>query len=189
MPQYGWVLDYKRCIECRACEAACKQWNGLETGIRFRQVRVYETGQFPKVQSHALSLACNHCDNPLCLKVCPTKSIFRHAATGAILINQETCVGCELCSEFCPYGALQINTKTRKMSKCTMCVDRLEQNLQPACVTLCPTGALQFGRWEQVQNRGTDRAPNFPNPATTRPSIRFIDPGWPKADGNEEVKS
>lgn len=75
------------------------------------------------------------------------------------------------------------------MSKCTMCSDRLEQNLQPACVTLCPTGALQFGRWEEMQNRGTDRAPNFPNPATTKPSIRFIDPGWPKAAGSEEVKS
>lgn len=189
MPQYGWVLDYKRCIECRACEAACKQWNGLETGIRFRRVRIYESGQYPKVQSQALSLACNHCENPLCLKACPTKSMYRHPATGAVLIQQETCIGCGLCSDFCPYGAPQLNTKTMKMSKCTMCSDRLEQGLDPACVTLCPTGALQFGRWEDVENQGTDRAPNFPNPATTQPSIRFINPSWTGANGTEEVKA
>lgn len=189
MPQYGWLLDYKRCIECRACEAACKQWNGLETGIRFRQVRTFETGQFPKVQTQALSLACNHCDNPFCLKVCPTKSIYRHAGTGAVLIKQETCIGCGLCSEFCPYDAPQLNTKTQKMTKCTMCVDRLDQKLQPACVTLCPTGALQFGPWDQIQNHGAERAPNFKDPGATRPAIRFADPTWPGHGGPREVEA
>jgi len=182
MPKYGWVVDSKKCIECRACEAACKQWNGVETGLgmRYRLVRTYETGSFPNVSMTALSLACNHCGNPLCLKACPTKAMYRHESTGAVLINAELCVGCRFCEEFCPYGAPQFNAQTHKMEKCTMCFDRLEQGLEPACVALCPTGAIRLEKWEDIEALGADRVANFPNPITTQPSIRFITEGFPQ---------
>ncbi len=64
MAKYGWLFDVKRCIECRACESACKQWNGVETGInvRYRRVTVSETGKYPDIKTQAVSHACNHCE-------------------------------------------------------------------------------------------------------------------------------
>lgn len=185
MPQYGWLLDYKRCIECRACEAACKQWNNLEPGIQFRKVRTYATGSFPNVRSLALSLACNHCDRPLCLLACPVKAIYRRQQNGAVIIDQEKCVGCRFCQKFCPYGAPVFNERTGKMMKCTMCYDRLEMGLQPACATLCPTGALQFHEWDRIRDYGSSEAEHFPTPRTTQPRIRFGDRQWrqPAASG------
>ena len=178
MPQYGWLLDEKRCIECRACESACKQWNGLEPGIQFRKVRTFEKGKYPSVKTQALSWACNHCDRPYCLLVCPTQAIYRRAEDGAVLIDAEKCVGCRFCQLFCPYDAPVFNPKTKKMMKCTMCVDRLDAGLKPACATLCPTGALQFVEWESVKDAHNVEAENFPAPSSTRPRIRFVDSTW-----------
>jgi anaerobic dimethyl sulfoxide reductase subunit B (iron-sulfur subunit) len=179
MPQYGWLFDAKRCIECRACEAACKQWNGLDTGVQFRKVRVKEMGRWPNVRTQAISFACNHCDNPLCLRACPVKAMYRREEDGAVIIDQNKCVGCRLCEKFCPYGAPAFNEKTGKMMKCTMCYDRLEMGLQPACATVCPTGALQFKPWDEIAGTGADVIENFNPPETTRPRIRFITTGWP----------
>jgi len=178
MARYAWLLDYKRCIECRACEAACKQWNGLDTGVKFRQVRTYETGKFPSVRTQALSIACNHCDNPLCLVVCPVKAISRREKDGAIIIDQQKCVGCKYCQGFCPYGAPVFDAKSGKMTKCTMCFDRLDAGLEPACATVCPTGALRFVPWDDAEAAGVSEAENFPTPRTTQPRIRFVSPSW-----------
>lgn len=183
MPAYGWLLDPKRCIECRACEVACKQWNGLPTGInvRYRRVELQEYGKFPEVRVQALSLACNHCDNPLCLKACPVKAIWRRDEDGAVLIDQERCVGCRFCEQFCPYDAPQFNVQLRKMQKCTMCYDRIAMGLEPACSATCPTGALKWGEWERIRNLGVAQIEGFKSPSTTRPRIRFVAGGWRQA--------
>lgn len=182
MDTYGWLLDPKRCIECRACEAACKQWNQVETGgnIRLRLVRLEEQGRFPNVRVLALSLACNHCENPNCVKACPVKALYRRE-DGIVVQDRDKCTGCGECAAFCPYGAPQVDfTKTeRKMRKCDMCAERIEQDLQPACATLCPTGALQWGKWSEIQDAGSAAIDGFTNPAYTRPHIRFLSPAWP----------
>ncbi len=187
MPAYGWLLDPKRCIECRACEVACKQWNGVSTDInvRYRRVHVIEYGQFPDVRVQALSLACNHCDNPLCLKACPVKAIWRRDEDGAVLIDQERCVGCRFCEQFCPYDAPQFNMQLRKMQKCTMCYDRIAIGFEPACSSVCPTGALRWGEWDQIRGQGVSQVPGFKSPSTTRPRIRFVAEGWKQAKGSQ----
>lgn len=175
MKLYGWLLDIKRCIECRACEVACKQWNGVEigVGVRRREVRVKEYGVFPAVRQQAVSGACNHCDNAWCMKACPVKAISR-GPNGEVLIDQDACVGCQQCAAFCPYGAPRFNVRLKKMDKCTMCPDRIEAGLEPACATLCPTGALQWGPWEEIQKKGVAQIEGFANPRQTWPRIRFI---------------
>lgn len=180
MESYGWLLDAKRCIECRACESACKQWNKVEigVGVRRRQVRIYEMGTFPVVRQQALSGGCNHCENAWCMKVCPVKAISRRE-DGIILIDQDKCVGCQQCAAFCPYGAPQFNLRTRKMDKCTMCADRVDAGLQPACATLCPTGALQWGKWSEISAQGSMTTDNFINPKQTLPKIRFVNDAYP----------
>lgn len=181
METYGWLLDPKKCIECRACESACKQWNNVETGVgvRYRRVLVREMGVFPQVRMQALSMACNHCDEAWCMQVCPTKAIFRRPQDGLVLIDPEKCVGCGLCASFCPYRAPQFNTRTRKMEKCTGCYDRIETGLQPACAAICPTGALKWGKWSEISAAGTATTENFANPNQTKPHIRFINDPYP----------
>jgi anaerobic dimethyl sulfoxide reductase subunit B len=180
MPTYGWLLDYKRCIECRACESACKQWNGVDTGVnvRFRRVNVREAGRYPKVTTVALSLACNHCEDPACLKVCLGKAISRRA-DGIVVIDSAKCIGCRQCENFCPYQVPDYNPLKNKVEKCTMCADRIDQNLQPACATVCPTGALQWGSWDEIQAKGAGRVDSFTDPVYTRPHIRFVTEAWP----------
>jgi anaerobic dimethyl sulfoxide reductase subunit B len=177
MSTYGWLLDPKRCIECRACETACKQWNQTPTGVRYRRVRVVETGKGAAVTVTALSISCNHCEAATCIKVCPAKAISRRA-DGIVVTDGAKCVACRQCEEFCPYGAPQFNEQVRRMMKCTMCSDRIADTLEPACATLCPTGALKWGDWDTLKNAGTDRVTGYASPELTRPRMRFVAAGW-----------
>lgn len=182
METYGWLLDPKRCVECRACESACKQWNGVETGVgvRYRQVKVFETGVFPQVRLQALSGACNHCEIANCMKVCPVKAISRRPEDGTVQIDQSKCLGCQQCAAFCPYQAPQFNKRTARMEKCTGCFDRIEMDLQPACATVCPTGALQWGKWSEIEQKGAVQTANFASPWMTQPRIRFVNDLYPE---------
>jgi anaerobic dimethyl sulfoxide reductase subunit B len=179
MPSYGWLLDPKRCIECRACEVACKQWNNVDIGlnVRYRRVLTSESGRFPNLRTQALSMACNHCERPTCAMACPVKAISRRA-DGTVLIDTNKCVSCRQCENFCPYHAPQFNARTKKMEKCTMCADRIDRGLDPACVAVCPTAALTWGEWSEVSGKGADQVAGFNSPALTRPRIRFVTKGW-----------
>lgn len=181
MESYGWLLDPKRCIECRACETACKQWNQVEigVGIRRRQVRVTETGVFPKVRIVAISAACNHCENAYCMKVCPVKAIWRRTEDGTVQVNQEACLKCRQCASFCPHHAPQFNERTGLMEKCTGCFDRTDAGLEPACATLCPTGALQWGKWSDISKKGSATMDGFLGDYT-KPHIRFVNTPYPE---------
>ena len=178
MSSYGWLLDPKRCIECRACESARKQWNNVETGVnvRYRQVRLREFGVFPQARVQALSIACNHCENAYCVKVCPVKAIYRRE-DGIVAVDANRCVGCHLCGQYCPYSAPQYHAVTRKMQKCTMCFDRIDQGFAPACASACPTGALQWGKWDDVAAKGAASIEGF-SPYQVAPRIRFVTTGW-----------
>jgi Fe-S-cluster-containing dehydrogenase component len=179
MESYGWLLDPKRCIECRACETACKQWNQVEigVGVRYRQVRVSESGTFPKVRMLAISAACNHCEQAYCMKACPPKAISRRA-DGIVLIDQDRCLSCRQCEAFCAHKAPQFNTRNRKMEKCTGCYDRIDAGLAPACATVCPTGALQWGKWSDISKMGSSTMEGFVGEYTI-PHLRFVTTPYP----------
>merc|ERR1712096_183389 len=92
-----------------------------------------------------ISMACNHCDNPVCLKGCPTRAYTKHPEYGAVIQDPEICFGCGYCTWVCPYNAPQLDPIKGQVGKCNMCVDRLEVNLKPACVSACLGNALDFG--------------------------------------------
>lgn len=176
MAKYMFLVDLNYCVSCRACEVACKTWNDVPTdrGIRWRQVVDEEFGEGREVLTYSVSMACNHCNEPACVKACPTGAMYRRSQDGIVLVDQSKCIGCGYCRAACPYGAPQLDPITKKTSKCTMCVDRLAQGMLPACVDTCPTQALQFGEASAMSRRGVRQITRFPDPSYCDPSIRFV---------------
>lgn len=174
--QHGFFFTADNCIGCHACEAACSEKNENPGHIAFRSVGYVEGGCYPDYKRMNISMACNHCDDPVCLKGCPTKAYTKHTEYGAVLQDPETCFGCGYCTWVCPYNAPQLDPIKGQVSKCNMCVDRLEVGLKPACVSACLGNALDFGVIENIpENREEAKVtiPGFPNPEITHPNIRF----------------
>ena len=174
--QHGFYFTADNCIACHACEAACSEKNDLPAHLAFRAVGYVEGGRYPEYTRLNISMACNHCDDPVCLKGCPTRAYTKFAEYGAVLQDPDICFGCGYCTWVCPYNAPQLDTSKGHVSKCNMCVDRLEVGLKPACVAACLAGALDFGVIETTpQNRTSleTQIPGFPSSEITHPNIRF----------------
>lgn len=174
--QHGFHFSADHCIGCHACEAACSEKNDLPAHISFRSVGYLEGGVFPDYRRLNISMACNHCDDPVCLKGCPTRAYTKFAEYGAVLQDPDICFGCGYCTWVCPYNAPQLDPVKGQVSKCNMCVDRLEVGLKPACAAACLGGALDFGVIEaKPENRAEAKLaiPGFPDPSITHPNIRF----------------
>ena len=174
--QHGFYFNADNCISCHACEAACSEKNDLPAHIAFRSVGYLEGGTYPSSTRMNISMACNHCDDPVCLKGCPTRAYTKFAEYGAVLQDPDICFGCGYCTWVCPYNAPQLDPLAGHVSKCNMCVDRLEVGLKPACSTACLAGALDFGVIEtkpEHREQLETRIPGFPTPDITHPNIRF----------------
>ena len=174
--QHGFFFNADNCISCHACEAACSEKNDLPAHIAFRSVGYVEGGTYPAYARMNISMACNHCDDPVCLKGCPTRAYTKFAEYGAVLQDPDICFGCGYCTWVCPYNAPQLDVQAGHVSKCNMCVDRLEAGLKPACAAACLAGALDFGIIEtrpEYRDELETRIPGFPAPEITRPNIRF----------------
>ncbi|MCH9697965.1 MAG: dimethyl sulfoxide reductase anchor subunit [Gammaproteobacteria bacterium] len=174
--QHAFHFTTDNCIGCHACESACSEKNDLPPHLSFRSVGYVEGGTYPDYQRLNISMACNHCDDPVCLKGCPTRAYTKHPEYGAVIQDPDICFGCGYCTWVCPYNAPQLDPVNGQVEKCNMCVDRLEVGLKPACVSACVGNALDFGVVENTpKNREQieTRIPGFPDPSITQPNIRF----------------
>ena len=174
--QHGFYFNADNCIGCHACEAACSEKNDNPAHIAFRSVGFVEGGSYPSYQRINISMACNHCEDPVCLKGCPTRAYTKYTEYGAVLQDPDICFGCGYCTWVCPYNAPQLDPVKGQVSKCNMCVDRLEVGLKPACVSACLGNALNFSVIENVPENRTEcktEIPGFPRTDITRPNIRF----------------
>ncbi len=188
--QIGFLVDTSRCVGCNACRVACQTHNETGPEVNWRQVTVYLQGTFPDVSRHTLSLACNHCAEPACMKVCPANAITKRADDGVVILDTDACNGCERCVPACPYGAPQKLPGRAKVSKCDFCTSQRAQGLPPRCVETCIGGALQFGPVDTFERRAGGRPllreiEGFPDPSLTRPSTRFLAPGRPRRVDDE----
>lgn len=174
--QHAFHFTADNCIGCHACEAACSEKNDLPPHLSFRSVGYVEGGTYPDYARINISMACNHCDDPVCLKGCPTRAYTKHPEYGAVIQDPDICFGCGYCTWVCPYNAPQLDPAAGQVEKCNMCVDRLEVGLKPACVSACVGNALDFGVVENLPS-GREQAeahmPGFPDPSITKPNIRF----------------
>jgi len=161
LPTIAKLIDTSTCIGCKACEVACQEWNDLppETTV---QMGTYQTlpdltenfWNLIKFREHEEDGAlrwlmrkdqCMHCTEPGCLIACPAPGAIVQYTNGIVDFQQDQCIGCGYCMTGCPFNVPKFSQKTRRVYKCTLCVDRVSVGLQPACVKACPTSCLQFG--------------------------------------------
>lgn len=141
----AFVFTPDLCTGCEACRVACGNENAGGRDIGWRQVTTFNPERHAALPTRHLSLACNHCERPACALGCPARAYRRDEITGALLLDEDACIGCRYCSWVCPYDAPRFDEKSGVMSKCTFCAHRLADGLAPACIAACPTGALALG--------------------------------------------
>ncbi len=156
------LIDTSTCIGCKACEVACQEWNDLpaETTV---QIGTYQT--LPDTTPNLWNMIkfnemdaedggvhwllrkdqCMHCAEPGCLKACPAPGAIVQYNNGIVDFQQENCIGCGYCISGCPFNIPKMSKTTKKVYKCTLCVDRVSVGLEPACIKACPTNCLTFG--------------------------------------------
>jgi Fe-S-cluster-containing dehydrogenase component/formate-dependent nitrite reductase membrane component NrfD len=142
--RYGFVIDQNRCIGCHACTVACKEEHQVPLGVFRTWVKYVEKGEYPYTSRHFGVMRCNHCDAAPCVTICPTNALYRRS-DGIIDFDNQRCIGCKSCMQACPYDALYIDPNNNTAAKCNFCAHRVEANLEPACVIVCPTQAILAG--------------------------------------------
>jgi formate dehydrogenase iron-sulfur subunit len=190
-PTYSKLVDISKCIGCKGCEVACKEWNdlGVEPTANFGSIQSHKDlspktwllMRFNEVEIEGnlnwliKKDACLHCEEPGCLFACPAPGAIVQYTNGIVDFNQENCIGCQYCVTGCPFDIPRFDASTRKVSKCNMCVDRVESGLEPACVKTCPTNAISWGSKEDMlaladQKIETLKARGYDNPAVYNPA-------------------
>src|SRR6185437_5525913 len=177
----GFLTDSTLCIGCKACEVACKEWNGIDadgmelSGFSYdntlalghstwRHVKFVEGTPEPGVGGNSpqqvswefSSDVCKHCEVAGCLEACPTGALVR-TEFGGVYLQPDICNGCAYCVVACPFGVVQKNEEDGRAFKCTFCTDRQKAQMEPACAKACPTESIVFGRLPDLREHAKNR--------------------------------
>ena len=144
MSKYIVTQNVADCIGCKACEVHCKDKNDNGEGSFFCKMIEVESHDGPIPKIDFVYMACFHCEKPWCVDACPTGAMQRRDKDGIVFVQESLCVGCKACITACPWGVPQWQEHTGKVDKCDLCKDRIDQGLEPACVTKCTTNCLTF---------------------------------------------
>lgn len=161
------LIDTTKCIGCKACQVACMEWNdtrdeiGENVGVYDNPLDLTENSwtlmRFAEYENSAGDLewlirkdGCMHCEDPGCLKACPSPGAVVQFTNGIVDFQEENCIGCGYCVSGCPFNIPRISKKDNKAYKCTLCSDRVAVGQEPACAKVCPTGAIVFGSKEDM---------------------------------------
>jgi formate dehydrogenase iron-sulfur subunit len=203
----GFFTDTSVCIGCKACEVACKVWNGVpskafgprgpEDGLNFLGQSYDNTGELgadtwrhvafieqkPAAGEDGMrwlmsSDVCKHCTSAACLEVCPTGALFR-TEFGSVVVQEDVCNGCGYCVPACPFGVIDQRREDGRVWKCTLCYDRLRGGMEPACAQACPTKSIQFGDLDDLRARAARRLDSLQGAGVSEARLYGDDP----ADG------
>jgi Fe-S-cluster-containing dehydrogenase component/formate-dependent nitrite reductase membrane component NrfD len=142
--QWAKVIDHTRCIGCHACTTACKSENLVPLSVTRTYVKHVDIGVFPQARRAHQVTRCNQCAHAPCVTACPTAAMFKRA-DGIVDFDKSICIGCKACMAACPYDAIFINPEDHSAEKCNFCAHRIDMQLEPACVVVCPTQAILVG--------------------------------------------
>src|SRR5215217_397625 len=142
--QWAKVIDHTRCIGCHACTTACKSENLVPLSVTRTYVKHVDIGVFPQARRAHQVTRCNQCAHAPCVTACPTTAMFKRP-DGIVDFDKSICIGCKACMAACPYDAIFINPEDHSAEKCNFCAHRIDMQLEPACVVVCPTQAILIG--------------------------------------------
>nr|WP_315259482.1 formate dehydrogenase subunit beta [uncultured Duganella sp.] len=168
------LIDVSKCIGCKACQTACMEWNDLRdevgetTGVYDNPLDMtaqsWTVMRFSEYENTKGDLewlirkdGCMHCEDPGCLKACPSPGAIIQYTNGIVDFHQENCIGCGYCVAGCPFDVPRISKQDNRAYKCTLCSDRVAVGQEPACVKTCPTGAINFGTKEDMKAHADER--------------------------------
>jgi formate dehydrogenase iron-sulfur subunit len=168
------LIDVSKCIGCKACQTACMEWNDLRdevgetTGVYDNPIDLtpqsWTVMRFSEYENPKGDLewlirkdGCMHCEDPGCLKACPSPGAIVQYTNGIVDFHQENCIGCGYCVAGCPFDVPRISKQDSRAYKCTLCSDRVAVGQEPACVKTCPTGAIMFGTKEDMKEHAEER--------------------------------
>lgn len=166
----GFLFDLNKCVGCQACVVACQIENHGVSSEPWREIDTYNSFQHPALPMFHFSLACNHCQDPLCLIHCPARAYKKDAVHQTVDHREDRCIGCRYCTWACPYDAPKFILAKGVVEKCTLCKERILDGRKPNCANLCPTGALDFG---DIDEEGIADVPGFIDKGI-RPGIKII---------------
>ena len=180
MTRWAMIADLRRCVGCQTCTTACRQANATPPGVQWRRVLDMEFGEYPDVHRAFVPVGCQHCDDPPCMHVCPSKATKKRA-DGIVTIDYDLCIGCGYCAVACPYQARyktdratfaygkpteseakrHDETRLAVATKCTFCVDRIDagllKGLKPGVDTPFDAAQESLGRFRVVRMRKQQR--------------------------------
>lgn len=179
--QLAFYFEQQHCVGCNTCSIACKDKNNLEAGENFRKTYEVSGGNYVKkgkaiihdVYAFWISVSCNHCIDPICIKKCPTGAIKKRDEDGIVQIEKDKCVGCTSCIRSCPYEVIAYDSAKKKASKCDFCLDLIEKGKEPVCVSACPMRALGYGELNKLQQEygKISETEGLPSCEITRPAL------------------
>ena len=200
----GFFTDTTTCIGCKACEVACKQWNDLPADATPVEGRSYDYSgdlsastwrhvhfvELPPRHDDMdivdwaaddgeprwvfMSDVCKHCTNAGCLDACPTGALIR-TEFQTVVVQPDVCNGCGYCVPACPFGVIDRDPYDGRAAKCTLCYDRLQDGMEPACAKSCPTDSIQFGEWDDLVERARARVATLHERGLERAYLYGID--------------
>lgn len=197
----GFKVDLRSCTGCKACQIACKDKHALDPGILWRKVATIEGGDWERrgealidhTFTYFMSIACMHCDRPICAEVCPTKAMSK-GEDGIVAVDPDRCIGCRYCEWACPYRAPQFDPQAGVMTKCDLCRDYLAEGRDPACVAACQMRVLSVA---DFAGDGPGEDATFPLPPAhlTEPNtaltphrdVRLAESHGPRVGNEEEI--
>lgn len=206
MAHLGFVVDTKGCIGCNTCAMMCKEENNLPNQVWWNRVLTNggvhtdtPSGVYPHITMENITVACQHCGNPACVKVCPVGATYKDPETGVVRQDVDKCIGCRMCMAACPYtGVRSFNWnepayslawpvgdpdapahQKHTVEKCTMCWHRLAKGLEPACVEMCPARIRFFGDFDDPESEvskliATRKYKQLLPEEGTKPSVYYL---------------
>ena len=150
--RYALVIDSRKCINCKACVVACKAENDVPIGNFRNKINEERKGEYPTLSINFEPEQCHHCEEPSCVRVCPTGASWQRK-DGIVLVNYDECIGCRYCMIACPYDARYFHEEKGVVDKCTLCSHRVDRGDVPACVETCPSKVRTFGDLEDPKSR------------------------------------
>ncbi|MDD5806796.1 MAG: 4Fe-4S dicluster domain-containing protein [Eggerthellales bacterium] len=160
----GFSVNSENCYACKTCAIACQNEKMLPPTVQLRRVRSYDTA----TGCASVSMACNHCDEPACMSVCPQSCYIKDSTTGLVYQQHDLCIGCKSCITACPFGAPAFCEADSTTYKCDGCIDRQSIGLQPRCTVSCPSGNISW-----TDGEPTDGTP-LKDQVATKPNFSVV---------------